>query len=129
MEKPDVRDEVFLDTAFAIAPSSSNDRFHPWAVLLAEQLQQAGTRLITTRAVMLEIGNALSRERYRAAAVRLLSTLEADATVEIVPLSEVLYSRAYQLFRERPDKEWGAHRLCLLCSDGRPWVGRSADDG
>src|SRR5882724_2175518 len=99
--------EVFLDTAYAIALSSPNDQFHARAVDLADQLEALGTRLVTTRAVLLEIGNALSKQRYRQAAVRLLDALEMDAKVEIVPLSEQLYARAVQLYRERPDKEWG----------------------
>jgi uncharacterized protein len=48
--------EVFLDTAYAIALSSVSDLFHHWAVLLADQLEVAGTRLVTTQAVLLEIG-------------------------------------------------------------------------
>ena len=99
--------EVFLDTAYAIALSSTNDQFHARAVALAEQLEALGTRLVTTRAVLLEIGNALSKQRYRQAAVQLLASLEADPKVDIVPLSESLYARAMQLYRERPDKEWG----------------------
>lgn len=59
------------------------------------------------RAVLLEIGNALSKQRHREAAIRLLDALEADPNVEIIPLSEQLYARALQLYRERPDKEWG----------------------
>ncbi len=62
---------------------------------------------MTTRAVLLEIGNALSKQRYRHAAIRLLDALEADLRVEIIPLSEQLYTRALQLYCERPDKEWG----------------------
>jgi hypothetical protein len=107
MAKPAIGSEVFLDTAFAIALSSPKDRLHERAGLLAGQLQEAGTRLVTTRAVVLEIGNALRKERYRAAAVRLLSALEVDPAVEMIPLSESLYARALQLYRERPDKEWG----------------------
>ena len=99
--------EVFLDTAYAIALSSSSDQSHTRAVALAEQLEAAGTRLVTTRAVLLEIGNALSKQSYRQAAVQLLDSLEADSAVAIVPLSEPLYTRAAQLYRERPDKEWG----------------------
>ena len=99
--------EVFLDASFAIALSSSVDDFHPRAVLLAEQLQEAGTQLVTTRAVMLEIGNALSKQRYRSAAIRLLNALDLDPAVEIVPLSEHFYARAFQLYRERADKNWG----------------------
>jgi len=99
--------EMFLDTAYAIALSSPNDLFHSTAVRLADELDTAGTRLITTRAVQLEIGNALSKQRHRGAAIRLLDALEADPSIEIIPLSESLYARALQLYRERPDKEWG----------------------
>ena len=102
-----MRNEVFLDAAFAIALSSPNDFFHQQAVHLADQLQDAGTHLVTTRAVLLEIGNALSKQRYRHAAVSLLKALEADPMVTIIPLTEQLYERSFQLFRERPDKEWG----------------------
>lgn len=63
--------------------------------------------LVTTRAVLLEIGNALSKQRYRQAAVELLTALEQDRQVEIVPLSEELYEQAFALYRHRPDKEWG----------------------
>lgn len=99
--------EVFLDTAYAIALSSPNDLFHPRAVHLADEIKTAGVRLVTTRAITLEIGNALSKHRYRHAGIRLLDALEADPGVEIIPLSEQLYERAWRLFRERADKEWG----------------------
>ena len=100
-----MRAEVFLDTAYAIALSSPNDLFHQRAVQLADELKLAGTRLVTTRAILLEIGNALSKQRHRRAAAVSLDSLEIDPHVEIIPLSEQLYVRASQLYRERPDKE------------------------
>jgi predicted nucleic acid-binding protein len=63
-------DEVFLDTSYAIALSAPTDQFHNRALTLATELEAAGARMVTTRAVLLEIGNALARQRYRAAAVR-----------------------------------------------------------
>jgi uncharacterized protein len=99
--------DVFLDTAFAIALSSKTDRFHQAALQLAEELESARTRLVTTRAVLTEIGNALARQHFRDAAVRLLDSLERDANVEIIPISEDLWHQGFQMFRERPDKEWG----------------------
>jgi len=101
------RDEVFLDASYALALSAPTDQFHSRALRLAEELEAAQARLVTTRAVLLEIGNALSRQRYRAAAVSLLRALEADPSVELLPLSEELYTRALQLYGSRPDKEWG----------------------
>ncbi|MCK5327663.1 MAG: type II toxin-antitoxin system VapC family toxin [Candidatus Latescibacteria bacterium] len=99
--------EVFLDAAYAIALSAPNDQYHDRAERFAEQLEAEGTRLITTRAVVLEIGNALAKLRNRSASVELMSALEEDPKIEIVPISELLYRRAFHLYRERPDKEWG----------------------
>ncbi|MEN3335429.1 MAG: uncharacterized protein V7641_4794 [Blastocatellia bacterium] len=101
------RTELFLDTAFAIALSSPKDEHHEKALRLAEQLEIEGTRLLTTRAVVLEIGNALSKQRYRKASVELLESLEQDPKVEIIPMTEDLYERGFELYQSRPDKEWG----------------------
>ena len=98
---------VFIDTAYAIALASGKDIFHERAIQLAEEARRSGVRLVTTRGVVLEIGNALSRQRYRQAAIKLLTALETDSTVEIIPLSQPLYERAWHLYCERPDKEWG----------------------
>jgi predicted nucleic acid-binding protein len=101
------RTKVYLDTAYAIALSSPGDEHHRKALLLADQLETDGTQLITTRAVLLEIGNALSRQRYRRAGVALLDSLEQDLNIEIIPLTEDLYERGLELYKQRPDKEWG----------------------
>ena len=102
-----MKSEVFVDTAYAIALSSRNDLFHQQAVQLAREIKASSVRLVTTRAIVLEIGNALSKQRRRHAGIKLLDALEADPNVEIIPLSEGLFQRAWQLFRERADKEWG----------------------
>ena len=99
--------ERFLDASYAIALASASDQRHEQAVRLAQRLEAEQARLVTTRAVVLEIGNALSRRRYRQAAVALIDSLERDIRVEVVPLSEALYQQAWTLFRQRPDKEWG----------------------
>jgi predicted nucleic acid-binding protein len=49
--------EVFLDTAYAVALSSDSDQYHRTAKLLARQFRQRPTKFVTTRAVLLEIGN------------------------------------------------------------------------
>lgn len=99
--------EVFLDTAYAIALANMKDEFHAKAVQLAKQLRTQKTKLVTTRAVLLEIGNALAGQRFRVAAVKLLDALEADPTVGIIALTDGLYAQALNLYRTRPDKEWG----------------------
>ena len=99
--------KVFLDTSYAVALSSHSDENHERAVELAEELEISNADLVTTRAILLEIGNALSKQRHRAAAVKLLTALENDPKVEIVPASDDLYRRAFEIYRDRSDKEWG----------------------
>jgi predicted nucleic acid-binding protein len=106
--------EIFLDTSFAIALSAITDQNHARAVELAEQIEAQNSYLVTTQAILLEIGNALSKQRYRTAAIQLLESLESDPNVEIVPLTNELYNAAFQLFRSRQDKEWGLVD-CISC--------------
>jgi predicted nucleic acid-binding protein len=98
---------VFLDTAYAVALASTSDAYHQHALALADELEANATLLVTTWGVLLEIGNALSKVHYRHAAFQLLSALQQDASVEIVPLSGPLLQRAVALYGVRPDKEWG----------------------
>ena len=99
--------KFFLDAAYAVALSAVTDQYHKKAEILAIQIETDAIQLITTRAVILEIGNALARLRYRAAAIEILDSLEDDPNVEIIAISEGLYNRAMELYRQRPDKEWG----------------------
>jgi len=99
--------KVFLDTSYVIALSVPKDRNHKKAVSIAEDLELFSTKLITTRAVVMEIGNSLSSLKYRKAAIKLLKSMEEDKNVEIIPITEKLYYRGFKLFKSRPDKEWG----------------------
>lgn len=99
--------EFFLDTSFAIALSSVTDQNHARAAQLANHIETDKTRLVTTQAILLEIGNALSKPRYRAAAIQLLESLETDPSVEVVLITNSLYKLAFNLFKQREDKEWG----------------------
>ena len=56
--------EVFLDTGYAIALASPRDQYHERSLELADAIAADGTQLVTTRAVVLEIGNALSKRPY-----------------------------------------------------------------
>ncbi len=58
-----MKPEIFLDSAFVIALSIETDSFHEKAVQLSEKLDNV--ILVTTRAILLEIGNALSKRPFR----------------------------------------------------------------
>ena len=105
--RPPIRmDEIFLDTAFAIALSSPRDSHHELAVQISERLEADVARLVTTRAVIIEIGNALAKQTYRSAAIQLIESLEEDPNAEIVSVSDELSKRAFALYRAREDKDW-----------------------
>lgn len=99
--------EVFLDTAYAIALVVEADQHHAAAVRLSLKIEAEKRRLLTTRAILLEIGNSLARIGHRSSAIEILDALESDSMVEIVSLTEDLYRRGYDLFQTRRDKEWG----------------------
>lgn len=97
--------EVFVDTGFFVALASRDDQHHTAAVTLASRFG-VGTRMVTTRAVCLEIGNTFSSALHRAKAVKLLAGIASDSRFEVVPLSEELYWQGMELFNTRPDKNW-----------------------
>jgi uncharacterized protein len=97
--------EVFLDTSFAIALSAVTDQNHARAVQIAEQLELSNTRLVTTQAILLKIGNSLSKKRYRSAAIALMDSLASDPNVDVVLLTDALYVAAFNLFRSQIPRE------------------------
>ena len=101
-----MRNSVFLDTSFSIATAIAKDEFHERAVDLANNTEAENIRIVTTQAIILEIGNALSKLKYRQSAVGIIQHLESDQNVSIISLSNELYDRAFELFRSRTDKEW-----------------------
>jgi predicted nucleic acid-binding protein len=97
---------IFLDTGFAIALLSPRDQFHSAARRLAAELRTDPARIVTTDAVIFEIGAALAKQAWRPAAIRFIKALRADPNVEIVATDPVLWQAAFDLFGARTDKEW-----------------------
>ncbi len=96
----------FIDTSFLIALASSADQHHDRANQLLDQIQHDEVRLVTTNAVLLELGAALSRMSYRAGAITIIRELQSDPRVEIINVSDNLLEQAIALFERRKDKEW-----------------------
>lgn len=97
---------LFVDTSFAVALAYQTDAHHRQAVAWQQRIQADELPLVTTRAVLLEIGNALSRQRQRPLAVAVLRQLESSPQVRIEELTPELYHAAFELFAARTDKEW-----------------------
>lgn len=98
--------KVFLDSAYVIALAQSDDAHHPQAIEMARRIAANRSFIITTRAVLLEIGNALARVKSRDTAIHLVNTLANSSSIEIVPLTESLAKQGWDLFCQREDKSW-----------------------
>lgn len=99
--------ELFLDTSFSIGLVSPRDQIHEKAIAWSEKIEDSKIPIVTTQAILLEIGNALSKTAFRQIGIGLLNNLENDSKTTIVSLTDKLYNKAFELFRNRPDKEWG----------------------
>jgi predicted nucleic acid-binding protein len=86
---------------------SSTDTHHERAKAFRQQLETSRTTIVTTRAVLWEIGNGLARHASREKAIGFLTRIEADPQCQIIPVSPMSYEQALALYRSRPDKEWG----------------------
>ena len=106
-EKTTSMRNAFLDTAFAIALVNKRDTYHDKARALLQKIEQERTSIITTQAVLIEIGNALAGPALRRIAAGYIERLEKDSSVEVVPISDELLQQGLTLYRERPDKAWG----------------------
>ena len=95
------------ELSLADDPSVAADASHALARTIAAGLKSESARLLTTKPVLFEIGNALSRLRYRAAGVLLLESLVVDPNVTIMEDTPERFRSALDLYVNRPDKEWG----------------------
>ncbi len=98
---------VFLDTAYVNALINTRDQWHEAAVQWERKLATDRRQLITTEFVLVEIADGLARVRFRLQAAQLIAALQASALVEIIPASSDLFTAALELYRNRPDKDWG----------------------
>ena len=98
---------LFLDTAYVLALLNTRDQWHAAAVTWEQQLAARRQPLITTEFVLTEVADGLAAVRFRSHAVRALHTLRTSPLVEVVPASSGLFAAALDLYRARPDKDWG----------------------
>lgn len=99
--------KVFVDTSFFIALLNSNDSDHLQAVTLQIGLTTERVHKITSEYILMELGDGLSRLRFRSLASQLINLVQQDQSFEIVPASSALFTKSLTLFNQRTDKEWG----------------------
>jgi predicted nucleic acid-binding protein len=96
---------LFLDASYAIALANSRDQYHEAALDLADKHES--TPFLTTQAVLLEIGNALSGRGHRKVAAAYVDAVQTEPATQVVTVTMDLFGRGLDLFRKRPDKTWG----------------------
>jgi predicted nucleic acid-binding protein len=95
---------AFLDTAFVLAAVSTRDQHHSRAKELAARF--AGRPLLTTEAVLVEIGDGLAHG-HRAQAVTVIDWLRTAPNVEVVRTTSGLFDAGFRLYMTHADKDWG----------------------
>lgn len=103
----------FVDTGYLIALFSPNDAHHAQALALQAQVQRERRKLLTTEAVVFEVGAAFSRVAYRAVGQAVMHTLINDSLIETTPVTPALLDKALALFAQHQDKDWS---LCDCAS-------------
>ena len=96
--------KILVDTLFVVALLNERDAYHHRANELADVFENQP--LVITDAVLLEIGNALSRN-FKLQAVEVIDHFFNSSEVEIVKLTPQLFEQSYNLYRSYLDKEWG----------------------
>ena len=96
--------DAFVDTSFVVALVNKKDQHHNVALDLAERFDGPG--LVTTDAILLEIGNALSRN-FKQQSVEIIEHFLTSGNVKIVHLQPLLFRKAFELYKSHSDKLWG----------------------
>lgn len=104
---PDKPKSIFLDTAYVYALVNTRDQWHNAALSWEEKLEIERPEITTTELILIEIADGLASIRFRTHASRIIEALQSSPYVEVVALSSQLLSQALDLYRQRPDKEWG----------------------
>jgi uncharacterized protein len=95
---------LFVDTGYVIALINQTDQHHQQALQMADHY--AGRPIVTTDAILLEIGNALSRIA-RDEASETIRYFQTAPEVILVSLTPELISAALRLYEKHKDKTWG----------------------
>ena len=98
---------VFLDTSGLVAVVNTDDQWYISAQTVWQDLIASNVSLVTTSLVLVELGDGLSRIEQRQLALDLYDRLHNSPRVEIVGWTPEIEAAAWELFRQRPDKEWG----------------------
>ncbi|MGY6528659.1 MAG: type II toxin-antitoxin system VapC family toxin [Cyanobacterium sp.] len=97
--------KIFLDTAFIQAILNCHDQYHQSALKLLPLVRKAQT-ILTTEAILMEVGNALSAFD-RPKVVSFIKQCYTTENIMVINISSEIFSTGLKLFESRQDKQWG----------------------
>ena len=95
---------TLIDTSYIVAVVSDRDENHERANRLVDEYDQK--LLLVTDAVLLEIGNALSKN-FKPEAVEIIENAFSSERIEVVRVNETLFDEGFELYKSHSDKTWG----------------------
>ncbi len=95
---------VYVDTGALIALAMSTDRYHDQATAYFRAALAEGTRFVTSRPVLVEYIDGVTKRRGKPEAIAELRLLESTATIRIEPVTEEDWELGHQLFLRYDDQ-------------------------
>lgn len=99
-------ERLFVDTGFFLALALPRDQWNGAARKWAKRGKQHKYKLVTTHAVLMEVGAALARTPLRQLARSILQAAQRDPSLQVLACDAALYEKALALFLAHPDKNW-----------------------
>ncbi len=99
-------DRFFMDTSFVIARFNKNDSYHDAATDLLPRVR-AAKEIWLHDGIVIEVADGLSSQSSRGTAIDFIDRAYNTTNVHIVPVNRDLLNRTVELYRNRPDKDWG----------------------
>lgn len=95
---------AFVDASFYLALVNKDDEYHDAALKLQKSFRGL---LVTTEYVLLEVLDALTQGDLRDLGLAIVDVATGDPSTTVVASGSEWFERGRELFRNRPDKEWG----------------------
>jgi uncharacterized protein len=97
---------LFVDTSYVLALFNTADEFHEKAKELKDLTSRPNT-LVTTEAILLEIGNSLAKQNVRQKGATIINGFYKSENIEVASITTALIKEGLEFFEKRQDKDWG----------------------
>jgi predicted nucleic acid-binding protein len=87
-----------------VALINQRDEHHVEATAISPRF--VGRPLLTTDAVLVEIGNALARN-FKVQAAAVIEFFQRAANIDVITTTPAVFSAAFSLYQTHSDKSWG----------------------